>query len=515
MDSFHADADRRSILAGLSALLALAPLGGSALAQGVDAGSRAARPFSHVDVVAEAKELSLNPFLPPPRVPESLTSLSHDLYRQIRFRKDRAIWGKSPSRFAIELFSPGFLYTEGIDVFVVESGKVFPVDIDDQAFDVPVPELAQILADLGKFAGFRLHYPLNRKEFQDEFVVFQGASYFRAVSRGQTYGLSARGLAIDVAEPGGEEFPIFRRFWIERPSDRAQSIVVHALLDSKRVTGAYRFGIYPGEATAIDVQMTLFPREKLAHVGLGALTSMFMFGPIDGPDAPDYRPAVHDSLGLAMHTGAGERLWRPLSNPLRLQVSAFMDRNPKGFGLIQRDRRYEHFQDLEAHYQTRPSAWIAPHGDWGPGHVVLTEIPSKSETNDNIVAYWRPDRPLSPGAPFTAGYRLTWPNQAPVSAGIASIERSAYGRSSDTKSRQVAIDYGSIGDIPPGEVQTDVSVGAAKLIDTTTLPNSETGGLRIFVNFDPQKAELVEIRVQPRYRGRPIGETLLYRWTRR
>jgi glucans biosynthesis protein len=241
---------------------------------------------------------------------------------------------------------------------------VFPAAIDEEAFDVPSREIETVLVALGKFAGFRFQYPINRPDYQNEFVVFQGPSYFRAVSRGQNYGLSARDLAIDVAEPEGEEFPSFARFWIERASADANSIVVHALLHSPRISGAYRFGIYPGTENVFDVDLTLFPREPLAHIGLSALTSMFMFGSLHTATRADYRPTVHDSLGLAVHTRTGERIWRPLNNPHRLQVSGFVDRNPCRFGLIQRDRRFSHFHIREARYQTRPSVWIARQRDW-------------------------------------------------------------------------------------------------------------------------------------------------------
>ncbi len=241
---------------------------------------------------------------------------------------------------------------------------MLPAAIDEEAFDVPSREIETILVALGKFAGFRLQYPINRPDYQNEFVVFQGPSYFRVVSRGQNYGLSARGLAINVAEPEREEFPSFARFWIERASADANSIVVHALLHSPRISGAYRFGIYPGTETVFHVDLTLFPREPLAHIGLSALTSLYMFGSLHTATRTDYRPAVHDSLGLAVHTRTGERIWRPLNNPHRLQVRGFVDPNPRGFGLTQRDRRFSHFHILEARYQTRPSVWIARHGDW-------------------------------------------------------------------------------------------------------------------------------------------------------
>jgi glucans biosynthesis protein len=508
---------RRSFLLGLSSLFALAATRraphAQTVAQPISPSGPLSAPFSHANVVAEAKRLASRPFALPSAVPEALGKLSYDLYRQIRFRKDRAIWGKSPSPFAIELFSPGFLYKHGIDISVVENGRVLPAKIDEEAFDVPSPEIGTVLAALGKFAGFRLHYPINRPDYKDEFIVFQGASYFRAVSRGQSYGLSARGLAIDVAEPAGEEFPSFTSFWIERASADANSIVVHALLDSPRIAGAYRFGIYPGTATVIDVGLTLFPREPLAHIGLGALTSMFMFGPLDTATQADYRPAVHDSLGLAVHTGTGERIWRPLNNPRRLQVSGFVDRNPRGFGLIQRDRRFSHFQDLEARYQTRPSAWIAPKGDWGPGQVVLADIPTDSETNDNIVAYWRPDAGLLPGTTFKAGYRITWPEDAPTTAGFAPVIRSAAGRTFDGKHRQMVIDYAPASGVAPGEIRADVSLSPGNLLEAVTQPNPETGGTRVFVTFDPGPRKMVEFRVQPRHLGQPVGETWLYRWT--
>jgi len=506
---------RRNVLAGLAAGMSLIACGRALAVDRAATGTV----FSGQTVLDEARALAARPFKALPQVPPLLANLTYDRYRQIRFRKDKAVWGETPTPFSLELFAPGFLFKSGVDVAVVENGRSYAVQIGPDSFETPSPEIGEVLALIGQFAGFRLHYPINRpltqSDYRDEFIVFQGASYFRAVSRGQSYGLSARGLAIDVAEPTGEEFPVFRRFWIERPSSSAHAIVVHALLDSPRVAGAYRFGIYPGAITTIDVNATLFARAPLRHVGLGALTSMYMYGNIDRADQPDYRPAVHDSVGLAMHTGRGERLWRPLSNPETLQVSAFVDNNPKGFGLIQRARKFEHFQDLEARYERRPSAWIAPYGDWGAGHVHLVEIPSASETNDNIVAYWRPDRPLEPGRPFDYAYRLTWPNDAPLPDRLARTVRSAYGRDFSGKQHQFAIDYAPAGRSNATDVTLDVSLSAGRLIERVVQPNPATGGLRIFLTFDPGRAKHIEFRLQPRYKGEPAGETWLYRWIRR
>ena len=500
---------RRTLLAGgLGALAAGALTPAFARAQGT--GER----FSHGDVLEQARALSQQPFTSPPPLPEALRALDYETYRAIRFRREAAVWAHSGSKFSVQMFAPGSLYGDPVDVLLVESGRARPVQISADAFETPTPQIGELLAEVSRLAGFRLHYPINTPGYADEFVVFQGASYFRAVSRGQTYGLSARGLAIDTAEPGGEEFPIFRRFWIERPSPDMDAIVVHALLDSRRVTGAYRFGIYPGAPTVMDVSATLFPRERLSHVGLGCLTSMYMHGPVDPPDAPDFRPRVHDSMGLAVQTGTGERLWRPLSNPRTLQVSAFLDRNPRGFGLAQRPRAFDDYQDLEARYDTRPSAWVSPQGDWGAGHVQLVEIPSDFEGNDNIVAYWRPEGGLEAGEPHAFAYRLSWPDDLVPAGRLGQVARSAFGRRLTDNKPQMVVDWTNPAGARVEDISVEASVPAGLLLGRTVAPNPVTGGYRAYLTFDPQNAGLVEMRLRPFASGSPIGETWLYRWTR-
>lgn len=505
-------ASRRFVLAGGLASLAASALPASAFARlrSQDEGTR----FSHASVIDEARALSARPFTPPEPLPEGLSGLDYDTYRAIRFRSEAAVWAGTASKFSVQMFAPGSLYADPVDILLVESGRARPVQVSADAFEVPRAEIGRLLAELGRLAGFRLHYPINNTGYVDEFAVFQGASYFRAVSRGQTYGLSARGLAIDTGEPGGEEFPVFRRFWIERPSPDMDAIVVHALLDSRRVTGAYRFGIYPGSPTAMEVSATLFPRARLSHVGLGCLTSMYMHGPLDPPDQPDFRPRVHDSMGLAMHTGTGERLWRPLSNPRTLQLSGFRDRDPKGFGLSQRVRAFDEYQDLEARYDTRPSAWVSPQGGWGEGHVQLVEIPSGHEGNDNIVAYWRPAGGLAAGQEFSFAYTLRWPDD--VEAGdLGRVARSALGRTLDQGRPQMAIDWTNPGRVPAEDVRLDASVSAGAIVSQSVAANPVTGGYRGYLTFDPQGANLVEMRVRPIASGVPAGETWLYRWTQR
>lgn len=500
--------DRRALMqTALSGVAGLLAFPGDAFAQPQGAA------FSHATVIERARAVAAQPFVPPRPVPKALRALDYDLYRQIRYRRESAIWGTSPTAFSIQFFAPGFLFESGVEISVVESGYARRVLVNRNSFETPSEEIGALLASVGQLAGFRLHYPINRPDYDDEFIVFQGASYFRAVSRGQAYGLSARGLALDVGEPGGEEFPVFREFWIERPHADAHAIVVHALLDSPSVAGAYRFAVYSGAPTAVDVDATLFPRVALEHVGLGALTSMFMHGPVDPPDRPDYRPAVHDSLGLAMHTGSGEYLWRPLNNPAALQISAFVDRNPRGFGLVQRARRFADFEDLEAAYERRPSAWVVPRGDWGEGHVQLVEIPSDSEINDNIVAYWRPAQPILADAPYRFSCRLTWPDHAPPrrGMGMARVARTGYGLSFIGALPQFAIDYAG-GSMPDGVLTAEVSASAGQIAETVVQELPGGGGFRVFVTLDPGPAKNVELRVAPRIDGRPAGETWLYRW---
>lgn len=469
--------------------------------------------FNKNTVTELAKQLAQQPMQAPTKAPQALNDLDYETYRQINFQQNQAVWGNAPTQFSIQLFAPGFLYQDLVEIDAVESGKAFPIEAKDDSFHTPTAKISELIAEVGKFAGLRLHYPINKPDYKDEFIVFQGASYFRAVSKGQNYGISARGLAIDVAQPKGEEFPMFRHFWIERPSASQQAIVVHALLDSKSVTGAYRFGIYPGAPTRIDVDATLFPRRDIQHIGLAPLTSMYMFdGALNHSRANDYRQAVHDSEGLQIQTGRGEMLWRPLQNPETLQISAFMDQSPQGFGLIQRHREFDDYEDLEASYQTRPSMWVQPLNDWGEGHIELVEIPSSSEGNDNIVAYWQPKGGIKKGQPFTYSYRLTLPNDTPALAGKPHIVRSAQGHKLNSELPEVVIDFNNVSVSDPSAIQVNASISEGEVVESHVTANPYVDGVRAYVTFDPNDADSAELRVQLKLDDKPLASTWLYRW---
>jgi glucans biosynthesis protein len=370
--------------------------------------------FEFEDVAARAATLAASPFQSTRRVPPAeLEALSYDQYRDIRFRPDHALWRRDRLPYEVMFFHLGKFQTESVRIHEVGPKGVRPLPYDSADFDYGKNRLHPARwGDLG-FAGFRAHAALNGPGYKDELVVFLGASYFRALGRGLRYGLSARGLAIDTVGGSGEEFPRFTEFWIVKPAPEAKSLVVYALLDSPRATGAYRFEIAPGDETVMDVRARVFLRAKVATLGIAPLTSMYAFGE-NQPHRTDFRPEVHDSDGLLVATGEGEWLWRPLINPRRVLTTSFSMSGLRGFGLLQRDRRFESYEDAEARYELRPSAWVEPVGDWGAGRVELVQIPTPDETNDNIVAYWVPGRLPEPARPIDLAYRLHWQGAAPV-----------------------------------------------------------------------------------------------------
>lgn len=472
------------------------------------------QPFSETFVRERAEALAGKQFAKAEiSLPESLADLSYDQYRDIRFKANMAIWRGENRGFAVDLLHAGFYYRTPVEVFIVDDGQAWPVKYEPGMFDFGPSVSAPSEGTELPFSGFRLRHPLNDHGYWDEFAVFQGASYFRAIAEGQIYGLSARGLAIKTGSQDGEEFPVFRAFWIERPEPEARVVVIHALLDSPSTTGAYRFTVRPGTDTLVDVELVLFPRVELNHVGFGPLTSMFLFDSSNRADYDDFRPAVHDSDGLAMWNGSGEWLWRPLNNPETLQISAFMDSNPRGFGLMQRKRDFDQYQDLEAHYEQRPGAWVEPVGNWGAGHVELIEIPTKREIHDNIVAYWRPRAPLQSGAPYTLTYRLHWCNAIPLGERAATVAQTRSGLSLDGERRLFVVDFRSPNPLPE-TVVPEVGAGQGKVVNVVGRPNPETGGYRVSFELDTTGIDISEIRMRLLDGEEALGESWLYRWTR-
>ncbi|WP_148297015.1 glucan biosynthesis protein G [Candidatus Sodalis pierantonius] len=363
--------------------------------------------FSIDDVAKQAQALAAKGYeAPRSNVPSQFCEMKFADYQQIQFNHDKALWHDLPTPLKIEFYHQGMYFDQAVKINEVTATAVNEVKYSSDMFNFgSVNHDPDAVKDLG-FAGFKILYPINQLDKNDEIVSMLGASYFRVIGKGQVYGLSARGLAIDTALASGEEFPRFREFWIERPKANDKHLVLYALLDSLRATGAYRFVIYPGRDTSVDVQSRVYLRDKVGKLGLAPLTSMFLFGPNQPATTMNFRPTLHDSNGLSIHAGNGEWIWRPLNNPRHLSVSTFQVENPRGFGLLQRGRDFFQYQDLDDRYDLRPSGWVEPRGDWGKGHVKLVEIPTNDETNDNIVAFWTPEKLQDVGQPLEVAYRL-------------------------------------------------------------------------------------------------------------
>jgi glucans biosynthesis protein len=478
----------------------------------------AAWAFGFDDVAARASGLAARSFQPPVvNLPAELRDLDYDANRDIRFRPEKALWHAEKLPFELMFFQQGRFATEPVRINVIEPSGEHTVDFDPALFDFGKNKLdPKILRGLG-FSGFRVHYPINKPGYKDEFLVFQGASYLRAVAKGQTYGLSARGLAVDTGEPQGEEFPRFTEFWIERPRARASALTIYALLDSKRVTGAYRYVVTPGVETVMQVTARLYLRDKIAKLGLAPLTSMYLFGE-NQPGRDDYRPEVHDSDGLSVETGDGEWIWRPLVNPRRLLVTSYATTDPRGFGLMQRDRSPASYEDPEAYYERRPSAWVEPIGSWGKGRVELVQIPSPDETNDNIVAYWVPEATPGPGKGFDFSYRLHWQSAGTMPAGKGWTVQTRRGRGYVRKpdgDLQFVVDFDGPALhalAPSAEVEPVIWADSnAEVHERNLFKNPVTGAWRMTVRFKRNDAaKPVELRAFLKQDQSILSETWSY-----
>ncbi|HWL17398.1 MAG TPA: glucan biosynthesis protein [Opitutus sp.] len=479
--------------------------------------ARAAESAFNFDTVRfRAKVLAERPYVAPAsRVPEWLTKLSYDEHRLIRFDPGHTWWRDEKRPFELQFFHPGFVQKQTVQIAQLVDGKPELIPFDRQLFDYDRLKIGELPPTMG-FAGFRILYPLNKAG--DELGAFQGASYFRLLARNTIYGLSARGLALNTAEPGGEEFPVFTDFWIEQPAKNAKRITIYALMDSPSVAGAYRFIITPGDQTLSEVKASLFFRKSAKVVGIAPLTSMFWHGENTNNVTNDFRPEVHDSDGLQLFTGAGEWLWRPLTNPGAVRVAAFGDENPRGFGLMQRDRNFENYQDLEAAYHLRPSVWVEPIGKWGRGTVRLVELPTPDETNDNIVAFWVPEKNPKPGEALELEYRLHWATdqiRPPAGAVVATRHGRTVTHESDLE--RFFVDFGGPAltkESAESKVEAVVTVGpGAKLVHTTVQKNPYNQTWRAAFAIRPDgSGQPIELRCFLRRPDHVLTETWSYLW---
>lgn len=452
--------------------------------------------FGFEDLVSRAQDLAGQAYVAPKPVPRFLREIDYDAYQGIRFDEAKSLWRESGSRFQVMLFPPGLFYTHPVDIHVIDAEGVHRLPYDKGFFEFADPELERrVPADLG-YAGLKLTYPLAGGSEQNQFLVFAGASYFRAVGRDNAWGLSGRGIAVNTGLPSGEEFPSFTSFWLVRPSPQHSSMRLYALLDGESVTGAYQFDVYPGENTRLDVKVALFAREEVELPGLAPLTSMFFYGENTPSPPGEWRPEVHDSDGLLIHDEVSEEwLWRPLINPRRLEMDFFETGNVRGFGLLQRDTRFDNYQDLGARYDLRPGAWVTTQGDWGPGKVVLVQLPTPSETNDNIVAFWTPDEPLSQDTPLRLAYQIHFGSSVVSGHPAGQAVHSFVGDGSIVGGGNVEGAYRIVVDFQGGTLNR---VGLDAVVTSTVTALDEGEVLEHFVEYNaPAQAWRLSILAKP------------------
>ncbi len=487
-------------------------------------------PFSFDTLSAQMQtEAKGDPVAPAKASDAFLSELTYDTYRLIRFDPAKAVFATiKDTQFELQAFHLGWLFKEPVQMFSVADGQASPMNFstDDFIYEREARKIVPEHAPLPGVAGFRLHSPINRPDVMDELVAFQGASYFRALGRGSAYGLSARGLALNTGLSVAEEFPRFTRFWIETPQPGANTITVYAAMNSASLTGAYRFVISPGESTSMEVTARLFIRADIPQLGVAPLTSMFLYGPRNRADFDDYRPKVHDSDGLAISQADGDQIWRPLQNPGTLASSYFAETAPRSFGLYQRDRDFDHYQDPAAHYERRPSARVSPMGDWGKGMIRLVEIPSKLEVNDNIVAFWVPEAPAKAGDALEFAYRLDWgdlpPDTSDARAHISETRAGTGGVSGveNTKgTRKFVIDFkgGEIANLPADagdKIEVVSNAGKGKIVTQTLSKVEQDGVWRLVLDVSADGTSPVELSAHLSGYGRKLSETWLYQWNR-
>ena len=518
---------RRAFIKSSAALgvLGLSPLGALAASSGtpVTRFLGEPKPFDYAWLKDHARALAAAPYkAPEKRLPDTIKAMNWDQYQSIQYRDDHALWANADLPFQAKFFHLGLYFHQAVRLHEVANGRAHEIAYTPDMFSYGKSGLDGVALpdDLG-FAGFRLNF---HPDLQHDVAAFLGASYFRAVGADLQYGISARGLAVDCGLNRTEEFPRFTAFWLERPAAHSPKVTIYALLDSPSVTGAYRFTVQPGASLIMDIDAAIYPRKAIERLGIAALTSMFQCGSNDKRMATDWRPQIHDSDGLAMCTGNGEWIWRPLTNPAKLRFNAYCDENPRGFGLFQRDRDFEHYQDDGVFYDRRPSLWVEPKHGWGKGSVQLVEIPTRDETFDNIVAFWNPEHPTQPGEELLLSYRLHWGTKLPFSSPLATAVQTRtgiggiIGQKRTYFSWRFVIDFAG-GTLPMFDENTMVESvvtadrGEVELVSARPLKPIKGYRAMFDVKLTDNDPEPVNLRLFLRSDGLPLSETWLYQWT--
>jgi periplasmic glucans biosynthesis protein len=513
---------RRHFLIGLAGISAVgSSLVGSPTVMAVDDRVLGPmQPFDFERLRAAAREMAMKPYSETPiRDAELLHTIDFDAYQKIRFRSERSLWADGKGPYTIQCFHLGRYFKQPVKIYLVEGRQAREVLYSSDYFSFGDPTLAKKLpANLG-FAGFRVMH----KDGESDWLSFLGASYFRSAGELNQYGLSARGIAIDTGLMDREEFPRFTRFWLEPSSKDPAALVIYALLDGPSITGAYRIEASKGQGVVMTVRAELFARTDIERMGIAPLTSMFWFDTHNRHVATDWRPEIHDSDGLAIWSGTGERIWRPLNNAPSVQTNTFYDNNPRGFGLLQRDRSFANYEDDSVFYERRPSVWVEPLGPWGEGGVQLVEIPTDDEIYDNIVAYWLPQKPVTAGSEWSFQYRLYWLADEPASLpSVAKVVATRTGQGGvagqiprPKEKRKFVIDFAGgqlegLAKQDPVQATTTTSRGTIDDMSVFQVVTTKKWRVRFDLNVDGD--EPVDLRCFLRLGDQALTETWLYQY---
>jgi glucans biosynthesis protein len=509
-----ADFSRRAALAGLLALGVAGPASAAA-AWPTEVALGPPQTFSFDHLKAQARDLARRAYRPPSGPTPSLASaIDQDAADQNAYRPQDTLWGADAGDRGVRFFPVNRVARAPVAMHVVSGDQARAVTYSSALFDVAAGSPLSRLGDAAGFAGFKV---LNA-DHRTDWIAYLGASYFRSADPFNQYGLSARGLAIDTATSKAEEFPSFTSFWLEH--DLAGDLVVYALLDGPSVAGAYRIGHKRSPAGLVqEIEAQLCFRRPVSRLGIAPLTSMYWYGQSDRTPTDDWRPQIHDSDGLSIWSGAGERIWRPLANPPTVKVNAFMDRDPRGFGLMQRDRNFEDYQDDGVFYDKRPSAWVEPLGDWGPGSVQLVELPTAGESDDNIVAFWVPAAPVKAGRTLSLRYRVHWAKEEPVPPGVARVVATRAGQGGPPGQptlpgrRKIVVDFAGpalSGLTRDSGVQPAVTLSAGQPIGVAAYPVEGADRWRLLFDYDAPPRTTLDLRANLAQGGKALTETWIY-----
>ncbi len=523
------DLDRRSLLQAFAAASAMGLVSAEMSPAEAQAALRLGppQPFSFDQLKDKARAMAAEPYQPPMRPsPEIVAKLNYDEWGKITFNTDEALFADGPGRFPVSFFHLGMFFAKSIDMLVVADGQAREIVYDQSMFNTPADSPAHQLPKGIGFAGFRLQEPRGGKVDwrKNDWVAFLGAAYFRAIGELYQYGQSARGVAIDVAVADrNEDFPDFTKFYIETPADDSDTMVIHALLDGASCTGAYRFAMTRGKGVLMDIEHTLHLRKDIVRLGIAPLTTMFWYSETVKDTAIDWRPEVHDSDGLSLWTGTGERLWRALNNPPRTMASAFSDHSPKGYGTLQRDRVFDHYID-GVYYDKRPSVWVEPEGDWGAGAVHLVEIPTDDEIHDNVVAMWVPAEPATAGKSYLYKFKMHWLADEPYPTPLARCVATRLGRGGQPGQprpkgvRKFLVEFfgAPLKDLPYGVIPEPViwmsrgQIGPYKL--TEAVPDGVNGHWRTQFDLIIEGSDPVEMRLYLKSGDQILTESWLFQY---